>query len=508
MSNSNQSFLSRFLRDESGQILPWMVLMMILFLGMAGLTLDLGHAYVCYRTLQASTDAAALAGAYEMGIKGAAASDVTTYVDNYSSLPGGANLNPNLPSSTVNVTPTMGCEAFATAEGSPCIYVAGYNALRVVQTATVPTMFIRVLSLFGVQSASSITLSATAIAAVKGAAPAQYNVAMVVDTTASMASTDNDKNCGKTRIFCALEGVQTMLNLLQPCEPGATAKVCAPFDQVSLFTFPPVQAKTATDDTTCPSSNPTITPYTTPTYSASGYSPGTGTAGTYQITSYDSGWSSTNQTGGSFNSSDPLTIATGGGTGTGSGRNFHPCSGLQTPGGDGTYYAGAIYAAASSLISEQAANPNSVNALIILSDGDANADQSKITGSTNNGATYGSDQDQCAQAIAAAQFAGRLPNTTVYTIAYGSPSSGCSSDVYNKKTNPAGTNVSPCSTMQQMSSGWSTGNYNNFFTDATATGSGGCASPVYSSLSLDEIFTALTYSLGRARLIPNNIPWT
>jgi hypothetical protein len=180
---------------------------------------------------------------------------------------------------------------------------------------------------------------------------------------------------------------------------------------------------------------------------------------------------------------------------------------MGVPGGDGTYYAGAIYAATSSLVYQQSLNPNSVNALIIISDGDASASQSKINGSTNNGATYGSDQDQCAQAIAAANYASSQPYTTVYTISYGSPTSGCSTDV-KSGSNPAGTGVTPCQTMQQMSSGWSSGNYNNFFTDATATGSGGCTSPVYNSLSLNDIFTAITARLGRPRLIPNNIPWT
>jgi hypothetical protein len=150
-----------------------------------------------------------------------------------------------------------------------------------------------------------------------------------------------------------------------------------------------------------------------------------------------------------------------------------------------------------------------LNALIILSDGDANAAQQKITGSSNNGATYGSDQDQCAQAIAAAQFAAKLPNTTVYTIAYGAPTSGCSTDV-KSKSNPAGTNVSPCSTMQQMSSGWDSSpqDTTHFFTDSTAAGAGVCSAPTYSTLSLNEIFTQLTYGLGRARLIPSTIPWT
>ena len=76
--------------------------------------------------------------------------------------------------------------------------------------------------------------------------------------------------------------------------------------------------------------------------------------------------------------------------------------------------------------------------------------------------------------------------------------------MYNKKTNPQGTNITPCQAMQEMSSGWSTGNYGDFFTDSTATGAGTCNSPVYTTLSLTDIFTALTSGLQKARLIPNN----
>ncbi|MGA8739719.1 MAG: pilus assembly protein TadG-related protein, partial [Terracidiphilus sp.] len=64
------------LRNESGQVLPWMVLLITLILGATGLTIDLGHAYVCYRQLQASTDAAALAGAYAMTASGATQASV------------------------------------------------------------------------------------------------------------------------------------------------------------------------------------------------------------------------------------------------------------------------------------------------------------------------------------------------------------------------------------------------------------------------------------------------
>ena len=499
MKNGCRSLFLRALKDQSGQVLPWMAMLLIVFFGMAGLTLDLGHAYVCYRELQASTDAAALAGAYAMSQPGATQTTVTAAVDAYSSQSGGANINGNLPNATVS-TPVYHCVAFVTTNmGVPCSGALASNAIQVTQKVTIPTMFIKML---GPKAPQTLTMTAVSTAAVHGAVPAQYNVAMVVDTTASMASNDNDPACGKTRIYCALEGVQTMLSLLQPCVTGTN---CTPYDTVSLFTFPPVTANTASNDTTCPSSNPSIVPYTTPAQGATWSAP-TGSAGTYQITSgFDNGWSSTGKTGGSFSTSDPLVIATGGGTGT---KN-HPCAGMQTPGGDGTYYAGAIYAATSSLVAQQAANPNSVNALIILSDGDADSGNIATTGNKNagnNGALYGSSQDQCAQAVAAAKYAQGLPNTTVYTIAYGSPSSGCASDV-KSKSNPQGTGITPCQAMQQMASGWSTGDYSNFFTDETATGAGGCGSPLYTSLSLNDIFTALTSGLGKARLIPN-IDWS
>jgi len=383
--------------------------------------------------------------------------------------------------------------------GTPCTGPGGNNALRVVQTAVVPTMFIQVLHVFGIKSADTLTLTAISTAAMKGSTPTQYNVAMVVDTTASMSSNDSDADCNNTRIFCALEGVQTMLQDLSPCGPGATASNCkTPFDQVALFTFPPVQAQTAVDDTTCPTSNPTIVPYTAPAYTTS-YKTPTGTSTSYQITGYLDNYSSTNQVGGALNTSSGLTIATGGGVGT---KN-HPCSGMQVPGGDGTYYASVIYQALSSLEVQQSQNPGSYNALIILSDGDANAVSSKITGSGSlSGPTYGSAQDECAQAVAAAQSAKSMTNTTVYSISYGSPLTGCSTDAYNKTTNPLGTNITPCQTMQEMASA-----PGDFYADADTQNTSACQSTVNNGLSLDQIFKSLSGKFTNARLIPNNV-WT
>ena len=145
-----RSLLIRALKDEDGQVLPWMAFLIVTICGMAGLTLDLGRAYGCYRELQASTDAAALAGAYEMFQTTATSSSVTSKVTDYSSAPGGANANPNLPG--VTVTTTLKCLNSVAAQGVVCVGApTGNNALQVTQTMSMPTLFIRALAAIGDQ---------------------------------------------------------------------------------------------------------------------------------------------------------------------------------------------------------------------------------------------------------------------------------------------------------------------------------------------------------------------
>src|ERR1019366_2844604 len=191
------------------------------------------------------TDAAALAGGYALSLSTATSASVKTEVTTYSSVSPGVNVNPNLPSATI--TTTLMCSTYVTNLGIPCsASPTGDNAVVVQQTAVIPTHFIHVLSLFGVRSATSLTLLATATAAMRGATNAQYNVAIVLDTTASMASADTDASCGSTRIRCALSGVQALLQSLTPCSPGSTSSACkSAFDSVSLFTFPNVTQSTA-----------------------------------------------------------------------------------------------------------------------------------------------------------------------------------------------------------------------------------------------------------------------
>jgi len=61
-----RSFIRRLLKDERGQMLPMMALLLVGMAGTAAMSIDLGRAFVSYRTLQASTNAAALAGAQSL----------------------------------------------------------------------------------------------------------------------------------------------------------------------------------------------------------------------------------------------------------------------------------------------------------------------------------------------------------------------------------------------------------------------------------------------------------
>ena len=59
-----RSLAQRLSGDESGQVLPWVVVMMLSVLAVAALVVDLGHAMVVQRQLQNQADAAALAAAH------------------------------------------------------------------------------------------------------------------------------------------------------------------------------------------------------------------------------------------------------------------------------------------------------------------------------------------------------------------------------------------------------------------------------------------------------------
>jgi Flp pilus assembly protein TadG len=481
--------LTQFLAGERGQMMPALTLISAIVLTMGGLSIDLGHAFICKRELQASADAAALAAAYALTATNATVSSVQAEASLYSSATGSKNANPAF--NTVSITTTPECLTTVASWGALCTgSTTGDNAVQVLEVGTINTWFIRMASIFGVNSAQTMTIEAESTAAMRGSINAQYNVAIVVDTTASMGNSDTDASCNNKRIYCALQGVQVLLKSLSPCTPASASGTCVPFDQVSLFTFPNVQAsdnskKTSysTNDTTCPTSNPTIPYYSTPAAGAKWSAPTTGGA-TYQITSFLSDYSSTNLAGGALNASSALAIAAGA-------SGVKNCSGLQTPGGDGTYLAGSVYAAQSALIAAQNANPGSLNAMIILSDGAANT--TKMTSGAHNGNTYPSLDYQCTQSINAAKAA-TAAGTTVYTVAYGASTA---KDESQCTTDPS---LSPCSELQQMAS-----TSGDFYSDATASqNKGQCTSASNPNLNLSQIFKQISTQFTVTRIIPNN----
>jgi Flp pilus assembly protein TadG len=508
------SFSLRLLKDTSGQSAPMLAFSMLAFIGISGMTIDLGHAYVARQQLQTSTNAAALAGAAALPNTTTA----TAQVKAYSAMTGQKYATPNLTNVSLGSTPAYKCLATlisnmglgcATATGIP---TGSYNAVTVTQTATVPLWF------GGMFHIPAFNIGATATAGMSGGNNTPWNVAIVIDTTSSMTSSDSGLQCTGTRESCTLQGIQILLELMYPCAAGATCTSGGtPVDSVSLFVFPSVLTSQAKDyyggtSLTCPTTIPTIEPYTfqNVTTTSPNYNPPV--TYTYQVVPTPLG--TTGNTVASFahdykvtdasstlNAGSQIVVAAGGKSG---------CTGIQGKGGEGTYYAQAIYQAQTALIAQQKANPGSQNAMIILGDGDMSASSGQLvaqsgtlngtgSGSNKNTYTYPSLLGQCGQAIIAAQAAAVTPNangasgTRVYTVAYGSTTSGtCSTDA----TYSAYKGVNACTTMADMAS-----SPGYFYSD---NGSGNCSSPNQLNFTkLTQIFQAISRNLTTPRLVPN-----
>jgi Flp pilus assembly protein TadG len=470
MNRDNGGLLRRARKGRRGQILIFFTLWLPMFFGMAALVVDFGYIYLANNELNASTQAAALAGAWAMSQPGATVASTTTAITTFSAGNGDANLKGV---SLVAGSPSFKCLTTLTSVfGIQCYGPSGSNAIVVSQHVQAPLMFLR---MFG---GTWATLTATATASIKGATVEPYNVAIVVDATRSMGDTDSDSNCSNTRLNCALAGVRTLLLGLSPCLPslpncGAATggSVANSVDRVSLFTFPAVTTATAANDYNCSGSAPTTSAYATPFPATS----------TYQVVGFSSDYR-TSGAAGTLSSSSNMVAAIGGKSG---------CTGLQAIGGYGTYYAQVIYAAQASLVAQQTAYPNSQNVLIILSDGDATSTSTQMPGASTTSGMFMSSKSECHQAITAAAAAA-YAGTRVYAVAYGAEATGCTTD-----TSPA---ITPCQTMQQMASSPAF-----FFSDYTATGgSSSCISASQPVTGLSGIFQVIIQDLTGAKLIPNN----
>jgi Flp pilus assembly protein TadG len=507
MKNRLKAFLTQPARDQGGQVLPWMAVMLFAFVGIAAFVVDLGHAFVCYQQLQAATDAAALAGALNLK-----SSNATSVAAIYGATSGAFNNNSDLGTVTmVSGYPMLKCLTTVENLGMACIAPNNANAIVVEEQAVIPTFFSRV---FGV---SQIAISTVSTGAIAGSRAVPLNVVVIVDTTESMNTYDS--NCGNTRIACSLAGLATLLQNLSPCTASTgncnadptTGVATNPLDQVALFTFPNIVSTTVSYDTDCSGkTSPTTDPYTFPaingtSYSGTSYTSGSGRSATtitdtYEVTNFLSNYRASDSSS-SLIANSPLANATG------SAGCANP---TQAPGGAGTYYAGVIYAAQGALAqmfsNEKGStlNPQPQNIMIILTDGEANSTKFNSAAnaagnpaySTTSG-TYPSSLDQCQQAVAAAAYA-KSQGTIVYTVAYGSESSGCTTDTTN--SSPINIrNITPCQVMSMMAS-----SANTFYSDYNQSGSGSsCQSTGNSQTNLNDIFTAISADFLTVRLVPN-----
>ncbi|HEY3916422.1 MAG TPA: pilus assembly protein TadG-related protein [Stellaceae bacterium] len=429
--------LRRVLRDKRGATAILTALMVPLFCGVGALCVDGAHIAQTERALQASTDAAALAGASKINCCAAAPGTATTVATQYSAGTGDLNALSGATVTMMSGFPQLKC---LQSTGFTCSGPDSANAIAVKQQAVVPTIFAKMI---GVES---VTITATSTAGQQGGGNLPVDVMFVLDTTQSM--TDSDTNCSvshATRMTCALTGIQSVLKTLKPS-----------VDYAGLMVFPGLKnASQAQYDYDCVSSpSPQIVSYkSSPVYQVLGL-----------VNDYRTSDSAT-----SLNPSSNLAKA----------AQEPGCSvGVQAVGGVGTFYADAIKAAQSALATN--GHPGTQKVIILLGDGDASASSSNMpTGEATN---------QCHQAITAANAA-TSAGMWVYSIAYGASTSStgsCSTD---------SPHISACSTLQQIAS-----NSTMFYSDTEGV-SGGCASSNSSVSELVAIFNSIGESLSGPRLL-------
>jgi hypothetical protein len=422
----------RLKRDRCGAVALIVGLSIGLIFGIVAIVVDVAYLIQNQRFLQASADAAALAGAQYINCCQDGGAKALSMASSYSAIAGARNARSNMTVTMAAGYPQLKC---LKTTGVSC-GADGYNALIVRQQATIPLFFAHFLGI------GSINIAAQATASARGGTPKPLDVMIILDTTLSM--NDRDSFCSATREDCALAGVQTLLGLFNTSA-----------NSVGLMVFPGLaNSIQAQYDYDCSSAHePTIAAYNAnPVYLILGLSTD------YQTSS------------GSLNASSDLVRAVGGG---GPGCQ----QGVAVIGGVGTFYADAISQAQSYLANN--GREGVQKAIIILSDGDANA------------ASAPNNKLECHQAITAAQNAA-AQGTWVYAISYGSPTAATPASCSTDTASP----ISACATMQQIASDPS-----KYYSDDQ--GSAPCVSAANPMTGLNQIFQDIGLELSNARLLPN-----
>jgi Flp pilus assembly protein TadG len=198
------------MRDETGQVFVLAAIVMVVMIGMVGFAVDVGHAYLVQRQLQAGVDAAALAGAQELPDSAA----VTAAANAYSPSP----TQKNALTQNDNAATTVTLKCVTTAPGCSSAFNT-HNAVQVDGVSNVRTYFARVLGI------DSLTVHATATACAPCSAK-PLDIMVVLDRTGSMCDVSSNGQCRD--LTNAVNGIKTFLGFMDPA-----------LDEVGLAVFPP-----------------------------------------------------------------------------------------------------------------------------------------------------------------------------------------------------------------------------------------------------------------------------
>jgi hypothetical protein len=227
------AFFRQLQAEQKGAVFTMVAAAIFGITGVGALVVDIGSILYWQRVLQTTADAAALAGAQDIGVGG---TPIATAVS-YSAVAGNKNAHANFTVTMISGYPQLKC---FTTIGLACTTnqtpATSANGIQVQEQAAVRLYFARIFGL------ASVKITATSTAAASGGVPIPLNVAFVLDTTASMNNPATDKSCKNSALNCALNGIQVLLGELWPCQQSqtCTALGATPVDGASLFVFPPV----------------------------------------------------------------------------------------------------------------------------------------------------------------------------------------------------------------------------------------------------------------------------
>jgi Flp pilus assembly protein TadG len=225
--------------DDRGQVLIFVALAMTTLLGLVAFASDFGYILYARQALQASSDAAATAGAQDIGVTGG---NPTSRATQYSSVTGNKNARANLPN--VTISSSLKC---VNSTGLPTCTSPAVNTIVVTQTATLPLFFARVIGI------TSKTITAKATATMRGGAVPPLDVMIILDASYSMKSDCDSSVSGvwdPSKLDCAKAGIKELLLSLWPCADNlvscgtadSTGNVNNPIDKVGLIVFPPLKS--------------------------------------------------------------------------------------------------------------------------------------------------------------------------------------------------------------------------------------------------------------------------